>query len=48
MHLVNHPSGEFAFLPGGPPYSAGVVALPGFEIVRATLQRHCRIAPVSL
>jgi hypothetical protein len=39
MHLVNHPSGGFAFLPGGLPFSAGVVALPGFEIVRATLQR---------
>lgn len=39
MHLVNHPSGGFAFLPGGPPYSGGVVALPGFEIVRATLQQ---------
>ncbi len=39
MQLVEHPAGGFAFLPGGPPYSAGVVALPGFEIVRATLQR---------
>jgi len=39
MHLVNHPSDGFAFLPGGLPFSAGVVALPGFEIVRATLQR---------
>ncbi|MGQ9550392.1 MAG: 2-amino-5-chloromuconate deaminase CnbZ [Roseiflexus sp.] len=38
MHLVNHPVGGFAFLPGGLPYSAGVVALPGFEIMRATLQ----------
>ncbi|MGB9752238.1 2-amino-5-chloromuconate deaminase CnbZ [Roseiflexus castenholzii] len=39
MQLVENPAGGFAFLPGGPPYSAGVVALPGFEIVRATLQR---------
>jgi hypothetical protein len=39
MHLVEHPAGGFAFLPGGSPYSSGVVALPAFEIVRATLQR---------
>jgi hypothetical protein len=39
MKLVENPAGGFAFLPGGLPYSAGVVALPGFEIVRATLQR---------
>lgn len=39
MQLVENPAGGFAFLPGGLPYSAGVVALPGFEIVRATLQR---------
>ncbi len=31
--------GGYAFLEGGFPYSAGVVALPGFEIVRARLRR---------
>lgn len=39
MQLIEHTAGGFAFLPGGPPYSAGSVALPGFEVVRATLQR---------
>ncbi|MDA1229766.1 MAG: RidA family protein [Planctomycetota bacterium] len=30
--------GGYRFLPGIAPYSSGVVALPGFEIVHATLQ----------
>jgi hypothetical protein len=39
MGLVEHPAGGYAFLPGSAPYSSGVVALAGFELVRATLQR---------
>ena len=39
MHLLDNPIGNYRFLTGIAPYSAGVVAMPGFEIVRATLQR---------
>ena len=39
MHLLDNPKGNYRFLTGIAPYSAGVVAMPGFEIVRATLQR---------
>ena len=38
MPLVDHPEGNYRFLPGIAPYSAGVVAAPGFGIVHATLQ----------
>jgi hypothetical protein len=38
MQLIEHHLGGFAFLPGSAPYSSGVVALPGFEILRVTLQ----------
>jgi hypothetical protein len=31
------PDPSYRFLPGGDPYSSGVVATPGWEIVRATL-----------
>ena len=37
MHIINHPTGNYRFLSGIAPYSAGVVALPGYEIVRVTL-----------
>lgn len=37
MPLINHPAGNYRFLPGIAPYSCGVVAMPGFEIVHATL-----------
>jgi hypothetical protein len=37
--LVSQPLGQYRFLPGGEPYSAGVVADPGAEIVHATLAR---------
>lgn len=33
-----NPEGGYQFLPGISPYSCGVVALPGFEIVHVTLQ----------
>lgn len=35
MPLINHPSGHYRFLPGIAPYSCGVVAMPGHEIVHA-------------
>lgn len=39
MPLIDHLSGGYRFLPGIAPYSCGVVASPGFEIVHATLHR---------
>ncbi|MEI7923350.1 MAG: RidA family protein [Planctomycetota bacterium] len=33
MPLVNHPTGNYRFLPGIAPYSCGVVAMPGHEVV---------------
>lgn len=38
MPLTDHPAGNYRFLPGIAPYSCGVVASPGFEIVHVTLQ----------
>lgn len=37
MQLLDHPHGDYRFLTGIAPYSAGVVARPGYEIVRTTL-----------
>ena len=37
MQLLANPAGNYAFLTGIAPYSAGVVAAPGYEIVRAVL-----------
>jgi hypothetical protein len=37
--LLPNPEGNYRFLPGGEPYSSGVVADPGFEIVHVTLER---------
>jgi len=36
MPLVDHPTGDYQFLPGIAPYSCGVVSKPGFEIVQVT------------
>ena len=36
--LTDYPDGGYRFLPGIEPYSSGVVAMPGHEIVHATLQ----------
>lgn len=46
MDLSEHPSGGFRFLATSPdaPYSAGVGALPGFEIVHASLRRPLPVA----
>ena len=45
--LTDCPDGGYRFLPGIEPYSSGVVAMPGHEIVHATLRRPCRIARAS-
>ena len=37
MTLIDNPRGNYRFLTGIAPYSSGVVAKPGYEIVRATL-----------
>ncbi len=37
--LQSNQKGGYQFLPGIAPYSCGVVALPGFEIVHVTLQK---------
>lgn len=39
MSLVEHPIGNYRFLPGIAPYSCGVVSSPGFEVVHVTFQR---------
>lgn len=39
MSLIDHPTGNYRFLPGIAPYSCGVVSSPGFEIVHVTLRR---------
>ena len=42
--LHNSVGRDYAYLPGGLPFSSGVVALPGFEIVRARFARALPIA----
>lgn len=39
MELIDNINGGYRFASGIAPYSAGVVALPGFEIVHVTLQQ---------
>lgn len=39
MSLIEHPEGNYRFLPGIAPYSCGAVSAPGFEIVHAVFQR---------
>lgn len=41
MTLVNHPSGNYSFVPGIAPYSCGVIANTGFEVVHVTLATPC-------
>src|SRR5207245_9408131 len=36
--IVSHPRGSYRFLPGIAPYSCGVIANPGHEIVHVTLE----------
>lgn len=39
MNLISHPPGGYRFLTGIAPYSSGVVALPGYEIVHVILRQ---------
>ena len=39
MGLVAHPTGNYLFLPGIAPYSCGVVAAPGYEVVHVRLRQ---------
>jgi hypothetical protein len=39
MSLLDHPAGNYRFLPGIAPYSCGAVSVPGFEIVHAVFQQ---------
>src|SRR5262249_3543723 len=39
MGLIDHPQGDYRFLPGLAPYSGGVVSAAGWEIVHVTLHR---------
>lgn len=39
--LLPNPAGNYHFLTGIEPYSSGVIADPGFEIVHVTLARPC-------
>lgn len=39
MKLIDNPKGNYRFLTGIAPYSAGVVAMSGHEIVHATVRR---------
>lgn len=39
MPLVDHPEGNYRFLPGIAPYSCGVVSADGYEIVHVVLQK---------
>jgi len=39
MQLLDHPNGEYRFLSGIAPYSSGVSAFPGYEIVHAILHK---------
>lgn len=38
MSLKKHPTGDYSFVPGIAPYSCGVIAHPGFEVVHVTLR----------
>jgi len=39
--LQSNPRGHYHFLPGGYPYSSGVIADPGYEIIHVTFTRPC-------
>ncbi len=45
MRLLDNAQGNYRFLTGIAPYSAGVVAMPGYEIVRVTLQTPVAYRP---
>lgn len=39
MNLIDNPVGNYQFLTGIAPYSSGVVAMPGYEIIHVTLRQ---------
>lgn len=39
--LLANPRGHYHFLPGGYPYSSGVIADPGYEIIHVTFTQPC-------
>ena len=39
MTTVDNPKGNYRFLPGIAPFSSGAIAMPGFQVVHATLRR---------
>ena len=43
-NIHNSVGADYAFLHGGAPYSLGVIALPGFEIIRARFSRPIALA----
>jgi hypothetical protein len=45
--LVENAKGNFAFVRGIPPFSSGVVARPGFEIIHATFKPFAALAQAS-
>ncbi|MFM1801275.1 MAG: hypothetical protein RJA81_627 [Planctomycetota bacterium] len=45
MNLVEHPTGHYSFLPGIAPYSCGVVASPGYEIVHVRFRKPVNYRP---
>lgn len=42
--LIENKNGNYAFLPGGAPYSSGVIASPGFELIHVTFRAPLRLA----
>ena len=36
--MIEHPFGDYSFVPGIAPYSCGVISKPGFELVHVTLR----------
>lgn len=37
--LLDHPTGQYRFIPGSDPYSRGVTAAPGYEIVHCVMDQ---------
>src|SRR6476659_8476884 len=36
--LIENRHGNYSFIPGGSPYSAGVIASPGYELIHTTFR----------
>jgi hypothetical protein len=41
--LIENKNGNYSFLPGGEPYSSGVIASPGFELIHVTFRAPLRL-----